>query len=246
MAGSAYTVMAVAEEPTVDVEGDSFQENDTLNVDGTTYVFTGSEFEYEVTREQESSWDDGSTVEYDDGEYTVAVENESDPSRFGLREEFDVEGILQNDSEVENQTYEGEDGTVFVRYRDGETQPLEEYLPDPDVQVFAEGDTLEHDGQTKTVDNVSQESVTLVWEEQATETAGAEEGEVFELGDQEYVAHYPEEGTVVLSEDVEGYQQQADNQKFFQQRLSGLMYVVLFSLATSFLLAALAFIPRRG
>jgi uncharacterized Zn-binding protein involved in type VI secretion len=245
-AAGGYAVMAVAEEPTIDVEGESYQANDTFEANGTTYAFTGDSFEYNETQRQETTWDNGSTVQYDDGQYAVFIENTSDPAEFQLRQQFGVESMLQNDTNVDNQTYEADDGTLFFRYRNGTTQPVGEYLPDPDVQTFSEGDTLEHEGQTKTVDNVTADAATLVWEEEVTQSIEASQGEVVEIGGQQYVPHYPEEGTVVLSEDVEGYQQQVENQEFFQQRLSGLMYVILFSLGSAFLLAAMAFMPRRG
>lgn len=245
-AAGAYGMMAVAEEPTISVEGDSYQEGDTLEAGGTTYTFTGSAFVTTETQEQTASWSNGSSIEYDGDEYSVVIENVSDPEEFSLREQFDVESILVNDSAVENQTYESEDGTQFVRYRNGTTQPVGEYLPDPDVRTFAEGETLEHDEQTKTVDNVTADAATLVWEVESEQSVSVTEGAVVQFGDQEYVAHIPEEGTVVLSEDVDGYQQQIDNQEFFQQRMSGLMYVILFSLGTGFILTATAFLPRRG
>ena len=245
-AAGAYAVMAVADEPTLDVEGETYQENDTLETNGTTYTFTGNAFVRNVTEEQEEDWENGSTVQFEDGEYGVLIEGGEDPDEFALVELFDVESILQNDSEVDNQTYESDDGTEFVRYRNGSTQPLEEYLPERDTRTFAVEDTLGHEGETKVVANVSAEAVTLAWEEEVAEETGAEEGEVIELGGTEYVVTYPEEGTVMLSEDVEDYQRQVDNQEFFQERISGLTYVILFSLGSAFLLAAMAFMPRRG
>jgi lipopolysaccharide export LptBFGC system permease protein LptF len=245
-ASGAYAVMAVAEEPSLDLEGDTYQENDTLETNGTTYTFTGKTFTYNVTQEKETTWQNGSTVAYEDGEYDVVIESGNQSDEFALVETFDVEAILQNDSDVDNQTYESDDGTQFVRYRNGTTQPLEEYLPERDVQTFTVGDTLTHEEETKTVDNVTAEEVTLVWEAEVAKEAGAKEGEVFELGGTEYVATYPQEGTVLITQDVEEYQRQVDNQKYFQERMSGLNYVIIFSLGTAFLLTALAFMPRRG
>ena len=250
MAAGAYGVSAVAEEPALDLEGDTYQDNDTFDVGDTTYTVAveggSGSLTYNETVENEETLDDGSEVEYANGTYNLTIEDAENPSRFALTEVFDVEAILQNDPEVDNQTYEAEDGTQFVRYRDGSTEPLEEYLPEPDQETFSEGDTIEQGGETKTVDNVSAESVTLTWETEEEQSATLAHGENVTIDDTTYVATFPDENTVRLSEDVEEYQRQAENQEYFQERMSGLNYVVLFSLFTSFLLAALAFLPRRG
>jgi hypothetical protein len=92
---------------------------------------------------------------------------------------------------------------------------------------------------------VSSGEAVLTWEETATESIGLEEGDVVEIGGTEYVATFPDDSTVLLSTDVEGYEQVTDNREYFDQRISGLNYVMIFSLAAGFLLAATAFMPRR-
>ena len=250
MAAGAYGVSAVAEEPELQMEGDTYQNNDTFDAGGATYTVAveggSGELTHNETVEKEESLSAGSEVEYDGGTYNLTVEDAEDPSQFALTEVFDVEAILQNDSQVENQTYQGEDGTEFVRYRDGSTEPLEEYLPQPNQETFAEGGTIQHAGESKTVDNVTAESVTLTWETEEQQSATLAQGENVTVDNTTYVATFPDDSTVMLSEDVAEYQRQAGNQEYFQQRLSGLNYVVIFSLFTSFLLAALAFLPRRG
>ena len=250
MAGGAYGSMALAEEPELEMEGDTFQDNDTFDQNGTTYtvqVSEGSgELVYNETITNEDSWASGDVVEFEDGEYNVTIEDAEEPTRFALIEEFDVEAILQNDSEVDNQTYESEDGTEFVRYRDGSTEPLEEYLPEPDQAVFSEGDAVEHEGESKTVDNVTQEEVALVWESEEEQSETLAHGENVTIDNQTYVATFPSADTVRLSADVQEYQRQAANQEYFQERLSGLNYVIIFSLLSAFVLATTAFMPRRG
>ena len=249
-AAGAYGSMAVAEGPELDLEGDTYQDNDTFVENGTTYTVHVSEgtgeLVYNETVAEEESWDNGSVVEYRDGEYNVTVEPGDDPTRFALVEEFDVEAILQNDSEVENKTYTAEDGTEFVRYRDGSTEPLEEYLPEPDQEVFAEGEAVEHDNESKTVEDVTNESVDLAWEAEVEQTETLAHGENVTVADRTYVATFPSADTVQLSEDVEGYQAYQADYEYFQERLSGLNYVVIFSLITAFVLTATAFLPRRG
>jgi hypothetical protein len=250
MAASAYSVMAVAEEPAIDIEGDTYQQGDTLEANGTTFTAAevgGSEatFEYDTTQEQQTTFANNSVVEYGGDQYNVTIEPGEEPQSFTLTEEFDVGSILQNDSRVDNQTYEREDGTEFVRYENGTTQPLEEYLPEPNQERFSVGDSIEHANTTKSVDSVSSSEAVLTWSVETTESIGVAEGENATIGGTKYVATFPENGTVMLSTDIGGYQQTIDNRQYFQQRLSGLMYVVLFSVGAGFLLAAMAFMPRR-
>lgn len=249
-AAGAYGVSAVAEEPTIDVEGDAYQSGGTFTTNGTTYTVSVDGGSGSLTSNQtvsnEGTFENGSTVEYQDGNYNVTIESAQNPTTFELTEQFDVEAILANDSAVDNTTYTTDDDTEFVRYRDGDTQPLDEYLPDPQRETFAEGGTIQHGGQSKTVDNVTSSAATLTWETEEEQSISLAEGGTFTIGDTQYVATFPSNDTVVVSNDVEGYQSQADNQEYFQQRLSGLNFVVLFSLASAFLLAVVAFLPRRG
>jgi hypothetical protein len=250
MAGSAYSVMAVAEEPAMDIEGDTYQQGDTLEANGTTYTVGevgGGEASlgYNTTVEQETTFANNSVVEYGDGQYNVTIQPGENSTSFTLTEEFDVEAILQNDSRVDNQTYQRADGTQFVRYENGTTQPLDEYLPEPNQEQFSVGDSIEHGGTTKTVQSVSSSEAVLTWEETTAESIGLEQGAIVTVGGTEYVATFPDNSTVMLSTDIEGYEQVIENREYFQQRTSGLMYVVLFSLGAGFLLAAMAFMPRR-
>jgi hypothetical protein len=249
-AAGAYGVSAVAEEPDLELSGDTYQQDDTLQTNGTTYTVAVSggsgSLVYNETVSNEESFANNSAIEYAEGSYNVTIESADDPSGFALVEEFDVESILVNDSAVENQTYTADDGTQFVRYRNGTTQAVDAYLPEPNRETFSEGDSLQHAGESKTVDNVTASSVTVTWETEEEQTVSLAHGENATVGGTQYVATFPADDTVKLSEDVAGYQEYADNQQYFQQRLSGLNYVVIFSLVSAFLLTAIAFLPRRG
>lgn len=250
MAGSAYSVMAVAEEPAMDIEGDTYQAGDSFEVNGTTYTVSEiadgeGTVEYNTTQGQQTAFENNSVVEYQGDEYNVTIESAEEPDSFTLTQEFDVEAILQNDSQVDNQTYEREDGTQFVRYENGTTQTVDEYLPEPNREQFSVGDSIEHANTTKTVDSVSASEAVLTWEEETTASVSFEEGDVVEIGGTQYVTTFPDNETVLLSEDTEGYEQVVENREHFDQRISGLNYVMIFSLAAAFILAAAAFMPRR-
>lgn len=249
-AAGAYGASAIAEGPELDLEGDTYQHNDTFEANGTTYTVAVSggsgSLVYNETVSNEETFANNTAIEYDDGSYNVSIESGEDPSGFALVEQFDAESLLVNDSAVENQTYTADDGSAFVRYRNETTQPLEAYLPEPDRETFSEGDTLQHAGNSKTVENVTSESVVVTWEAEEEQSLSLAQGENVTVDDTQYVATFPSDDTVKLSEDVAGYQQYDANRQYFQQRLSGLNYVMIFSLGAAFLLTALSFLPRRG
>ena len=249
MAASSYSVMAVAEEPTIDVEGDTFQQGDTVEFGGTTYTFTdvsngSATAEYSQTSQGQTTFVNNSVVEYDGGQYNVTTA--ASEQSFTLVEEFDVPTLLENDPEVDNSTYTGDDGTEFVRYRNGTTQPLDEYLPEPNRESFAVGESIQHANTSKTVDNVTASEAVLTWEETSTESIEFAEGDTMELDGTQYVSTFRGGDTLVLSTDVEGYQAGLDNQDYFQERMSSLMYVIVYCLGATFLLGAVAFLPHRG
>jgi len=249
MAGSAYSVMALAEQPTVDVEGDTYENGSSFQQGGTTYnvsVGNGSgQLTYNETVEMEETFANNTAIDYRNGSYNVSIEAGNESDSFALVAELDVAGILGNDSAVENSTFTRDDGTEAVVYRNGTTRPLEEYV-DRDAETFSEGDRMEHGEETKTVANVTSERVLVTWETEETQSIGLAEGEPFTVGDTEYVATFPDNSTVVISSDVEAYDSYEESVDYYQERTSGLLYVIIFSLGSSFLLAALAFLPHRG
>ena len=249
MAGSAYSVMALAEQPTADVEGDTYENGSSFQQGGTTYdvsVGNGSgQLTYNETVEMEETFANNTAIDYRNGSYNVSIEAGNESDSFALAAELDVAGILGNDSAVENSTFTRDDGTEVVVYRNGTTRPLEEYL-DRDRVEFSEGNTIEHDDETKTIANVTSGEVVLTWETVEEQSIGLEEGGTFTLDGTEHVATFPDNSTVVISEDVEGYDTYENNVDYYQERTSGLLYVIIFSLGSSFLLAALAFLPHRG
>ncbi|MES3517173.1 MAG: hypothetical protein PPP58_05865 [Natronomonas sp.] len=250
MAASAYSVMALAEEPAIDIEGDTFEDGDMVEVDGTVHEFSvgdgSGEIQFNETTTQTQEFENGTDIEYRDGTYRVLIDGE-EPESFTLEEQFDVEAILGDDDAVENQTVTREDGTESVVYReDGSTEPLADYLPDPNREEFSVGDSFEHDGEAKTVTGITAEAVATEWEGETTESIRLQEGDVITLGETEYVVTFLDDDTVLLSTDIEGYDTAIENQEYFDERISGLLYVVIFSLGSGLLVGALAFLPRRG
>jgi hypothetical protein len=249
MAASAFSVMALAEEPAPDIEGDAYQTNDTFQQAGTTYTVSvtvgAGELTSTATVDTQAEWANNTAIDYRNGSYNVSIEAGNGSDEFTLAEELDLTAIRENDSDVENSTFTRDDGTEVVVYRNGTTQPLEEYV-DRDREAFSEGDTLEHAGVTKTVANVTSERVLVTWTTEADQSVSLAEGETVTLGDSEYVATFPDNDTVIISPEVEGYETYESSVEYYNERISGFLYVIIFSGGASFLLAALAFLPHRG
>lgn len=271
---AAYSVMAVAEQPTIDVPGEELQENDTFTVNGQEYTVTsleastggghggGGEVSYsgELSYVNESyqfseTLANNTTVDYRDSQYRVLIANTSDPDEFELHQEFNVSRRLAEDDAVENETITREDGRRHVVYREnGSTRPLYEYLPDPEREQLSEGDEFEFQGNRTTVDNVTREEARLVWTGEFEGTVDLEEGSNVTLaGGEVYFAHFKGHGEevdgVVISNTQENYpiySQAVDRQEYFHERMNGLWGIVIISAIAVILLVALAYMPVKG
>jgi hypothetical protein len=137
MGASAYSVIAVAEEPAIQVEGEPLGQGDTLTVDGRQYVLanlsTGSgenmsEASGVLTWTNESdqynatiaintaTLQNGTTVSFNGSDATVAIPNVESPSNFSLVRNGNVTGTFAvNDSF----TYQGNATTVVEVTPDG-------------------------------------------------------------------------------------------------------------------------------
>jgi sorbitol-specific phosphotransferase system component IIA len=342
MAMSAYSVIAVAEEPTVDVAGEQLAQGDTITVNGQEYtvdsigeqgeenasvgqlattndsaVYSAELANGSVLAPTNSSWpgraatfsatvEDGDRIQFNgsqqtanisDGSfalidaggnetttrsvgdtlayqgntttvteigsdsatlvwgenYEIVIENASNPSQFRAVQSFNVSQRLREDPDVENRTFEGDDGR-FVRYRNGTTQPLEEYLPDPDETTFSEGGTLTYrvaddlsvPANETTVANVSSDRVLLEWTGPRTTTQELTEGSNVTLAGQQRVVHFTDSSTVILSPEVGAYQDEIAEQDYYQERTNGLWGISILSGLAGIFVIGLAYLPTRG
>lgn len=269
LGASAYSVISVAQEPTVNVEGDTYSQGDTVTVDGqeynvskltteeetdhgeTTISYTGELTYTNESFQHTAELENGSNVSYQDGTYQVQVPNGSNVSEFTLRQQFNVSQRLQEDPNVENQTLSS-DGTTYVRYRNGTTQPLEEYLPEPQSEQFSTGDTLQYQNNSTTVDSIEGSTVTLTWTAPSEQTIELSEGDNVTLGDQQHFAHFEGQGDntrVVLAPTdsaYESYSAQQQNIEYFHERINGLWGVVILSALAAIVVVSLAYMPVRG
>ena len=263
VAGVAGALTATADSPEIALENPEVDaaENDSIEVGGESYVVAdisesendegqmiiSGTLEREFTAETSETWANESTVSVDDREWRVEIPDEN-ASEFTLVEVLDRQAILEADDAAENETVTLEDGEyVAVTDENGERTlvPVGEYFPAPEERTHATGETLEYDGQTVTVDDVTADGAVLTWETTQTETVEIAQQSTVTIGDTEYVAHFPDTSTLRMSTDIEAYEAQVTEIERFDQYNSGLSRVLILSVLSSIMLAGMAFIPSR-
>ena len=172
--------------------------------------------------------------------------NASNITSFTLRQQIDASARLRADPAVADTTLTAANGTQYVRYRNGTTQPLEAYLPAPETRNVSVGASFPYQNNSTTVSRINSSAATLAWEGELTRTQEFEEGTNVTLGGTTYVAHFPQNSTVVLSQNVSGYQAEMAEIQDFNQRILGLWGIAIISLFAAILIAALAYLPVRG
>jgi hypothetical protein len=172
--------------------------------------------------------------------------NTTNVSSFSLRQQFQTSARLRSDSSVADVALTGENGTQYVRYRNGTTQPLTEYLPEPEVRNVSVGDSFPYKNNSTTVESINTSGATLAWEGRLTRSQDFEEGTNVTLDGTTYVAQFPTNSTVTLSQNVSGYQAEQATLTRFNNRILGLWGVVIISLFAAILIVALAYMPVRG
>jgi len=264
VAGAAGVLTATAEAPEITFEDPDFEVSagDPVTDSGEPYTvdeITESEpdddgqttitavLEREEAARLSETWESDSVVEVDEREWRVAVTGD-EPTTFALVEPLDQQAILEADDAADNETIERDDGEfVAVTDESGETTlvPVDEYFPAPEERTYETGDTLEYDGETVTVDDITADGVVVVWDGVRTATVELEGGDTVTLDGATYIAHFPDASTLTLSTDVDAYNAQIAEIDQFNQYNSGLFRVVLLAVLSSALLLAIAFIPSR-
>lgn len=263
IAGVAGALTATADSPEIALENPEVDvsQGDSIPVDDESYVVTdisesendegqmiiSGTLERNFTAEASETWTNGSTVSVGDRDWRVEIAGEN-ATEFTLVEVLDRQAILEADDTAENETVTLDDGEyVAVTDDSGERTlvPVDEYFPAPEERSVATGETLEYDGQTVTVDEVTADGAVLVWETTETETIEVAQQSTVTLGDTDYIAHFPDASTLRMSTDIEAYEAQVAEIDRFDQYNSGLSRVLILSVLSSIMLAGMAFIPSR-
>lgn len=195
--------------------------------------------------------DDSATVAW--GAYTLITQTTS-PDSVEFRQAFNLSIILSNDAAVDDETVTRADGREYVVYGNGTTQLLDEYLPEPDVQTFSEGDSVTYNtaevrisSEPVTVQNVTTERVVLSWHAPVTHEVTAAEGDNVTLGPNErkFFAHFPDNETLQLSSNLGTYQSELDVQDTYHERINGLWGISILSILAAVFLLGMAYLPSR-
>jgi hypothetical protein len=191
----------------------------------------------------------GSTLEFRDG-YSVFIANETNVSAVTLTRERNLSSILSADQRVENDLLD-RGGTQFVRFReDGRTQPLSEYVGDPDTKTLTIGSDFYYvEESTETnVTAIAPAEATLSWVSPANETIEFGEGGNITLAGQSYFGHFPDNTSIQVLPNSEYYGQYANTLsdiEYYQERQNGVWGIVLISLLAAIVLVAAAYMPTK-
>lgn len=168
MGASAYSVIAVAEEPAVDLEGDAYGQGDTFAVDGREYVVANLTTQSSGGGGGHGGGGGGGEEHVgalqwtnESAQYTATLANNTSVSP--VRASFPGQRAYYTTTlqEGDTVTFNGSDATVSIPDVDS---PTNFSLGGPAVDVtLAVNDTLEYRGNATTVAAISADGVRLVW-----------------------------------------------------------------------------------
>ncbi|WP_114578009.1 hypothetical protein [Saliphagus sp. LR7] len=171
---------------------------------------------------------------------------ESGPQAFSLigeydEDEYQIEEFSEEDDRPYVITGEGGERTA-VPLEEFEEIDSERYEVNDSISFYEEESGQVVEGQ---VTSVSEEGVTVEYEgEEVTENELAH-ADTVSLNGQEFAVYFDGE-TAILSSNVEGLESQQTAVDEFNQRISGLWWVVILSILAMIVTAGLAFMPVRG
>lgn len=266
---ASYSLVATAEEPDLSVQGETLSENDTFTVDGQEYTVSsvgtetrgggghgggGKETVHTATISwtvedgtYTETWDNDSVVTFDGEEWRVVVDSGEDPSSFTLREQINRTAILRDDPDADNETvtHQGEEHVVVREDGEEKLVPADDYFPEPETREYSEGDTVDYRGNETTFADVATDGVTLEWTAPKSQETTVSEQDNVTLNGQTHFAHFPDSGTLVLSQDFDALSDWRNEVDTHHTHENGLWGVTIVSFSGAALLLILAFIPSR-
>jgi len=266
---ASYSLIATATAPTVEFDNPEYQlgQDDSFTLGGTEYTVADISAGYEggghgsapeLVREgtlswtnesarYTATWENNATVTVEDNEWRVLTDNDSDPPQLILQDELNRTAILQDDPNADDElvTRQGEDYVAITEDNTTRLVPADEYFPEPERVTYAEGETLTLEGNETTVASVSEAEVVLEWTAPRGSTLTLGDRANVTIQDQQYLAMFPDNSTVVLTQDYESYRTQQSEIERFETYKNGLWGVSIVSGLTVVLLAAMAYLPSR-
>ena len=270
---ASYTLVATASEPAIQFEDPEYRlsSGEQFTVGGETYtvgsidatmeggdhgsaaslVRSGQVQWLNDSAQYTRTWENNSTVTFQGQEWRALVRatpnaTDENTTEVVLREEINETAILQDDPRADDEIVEHEGGR-YVAIRENNTTrliPVEEYFPVPGTQTLSEGDEVEYLGNQSTI-SVAPVGVTLTWEGERNETIDLADRSNVTVGGEQYLAYFPDNDTVVLTQQYSAYQQELNEQQAFIDHKNGLWGITIVSLLTVVLLTAMAYLPSR-
>lgn len=253
----AYQSTAEAPEPSLDDPEHVLEVGETFEVDDRTYNLTGFDSQQgdptallewtDETARSSESWTHaedpgGTTVEYEGGEYWVRIPQTADPSAFTLLE--------SPGDDADFSVFTSDSGNWIVN-DSGEYVDLQDFDRLERVQID-NGSMLtvgaEDDAREVRVDSVTNESVTVSWQDPFVTEVVVRQASRKDLNGVNHTVHIPGDGTAEFTSDeaaIEDYRGQHQDKADFQTRMDGLLMTTVLALITVVLLVGLAFLPRK-
>jgi len=266
---ASYSLIATATAPTVEFDNPEYQlgQDDSFTLGGTEYTVADISAGYEggghgsapeLVREGTLSWTNESarytvtweqndTVSYRGIDWRVLTDTDSEPSEVVLEEELNRTAILQEDPNADNElvTRQGEDYVAVTEDNTTRLVPVADYFPTPEVISYAEGEQLKTDGNQTTIASVSGDAAVLEWTAPRKNTMTLADRQNVTIQDQTYLAMFPDNSTVVMTQDFESFRTQQSEIERFETQKNGLWGISVVSGLTVILLAAMAYLPSR-
>lgn len=270
VAVASYGMIATAQTPHVDLQNPAFElgQGDEFTVGDQTYAVSAIDAEIqgggshggaatlsrsgELQWTNESArytvtWENGSTITFEGTDYDVVVPNASDRTDVRLVEAIDRAAILRNDTAADNETITRDGQEFVVITEDGSSRlvPADDYFPEPATRTFSEGESVAIDGNETTLASVTADGATFEWFAPQTVTEGVADESNVTLSGETYLATFPDNSTMVLTQDYEEFNGEKAEIAAFERHKTGFWGVTAVSLATAVLLVGLAYLPSR-
>lgn len=238
--GTSYDVQIASTNPPQVAYLNSTTSNDSRSLDTGSSIFYHGNQTTVVSIASESvtlAWGDP---------YRVRIENVSEPEAFELVEDINITRHLRMDTNVEDSVLTGTDGMRYIRYGNGSTKPLTEYLPEPETTRFEVGNSLGYRGNDSTIVEISPTEVRIEWVAPKNNSPQLQPGENITIDGKTYMIHLPSDDAVlVLTQDFQGYKESQERIAYYHERRSGLWGVTILSSLAAILLLGLSYLPPR-
>lgn len=252
-----YATTAEAPEPSIDDPEHTVAVNQSFSIGDRTYTLNdfgeiqGSptaliQWTDEDARSSEQ-WEHadepgGTSITHDEREFWVRIPQTADPSTFTLLEQPGENASFSVFTDDEGNWLVNDDGT-YVDLEDFDRLERLEVEDGGSIEV-GEGE----DVRTVRVDGVTNESVTVSWNDPSTVELEIRQAKRSELNGQNATVHVPGDGTAHFTTDegkIDAYIADHEDKDDFNTRMDGLLMTSTLTAVSLLVLIGLAFLPRK-